>query len=299
MTDRMTRSEVGNNRISLSQTDRVAIVAGGGSLPLAVARGLEAEGHRPFVVLTAGEVDDPAAFSKYEQTTLALEHIGRLIPTFKRNRISHVVLAGGINRRPVLWKIRLTFGLLKILPRVVSRLRGGDNAVLSALVEEIEANGFRVVGAHQIVPDLLAVPGPLGSNSPSERDRRDLDAAYQAAIAIGALDIGQAAVAVGGRAIALEGIEGTDGLLARVRDLRSHGRLGGAKGGVLVKCAKPYQELRADLPTIGPLTVDAAHAAGLAGIGVEAGHSLVLDAEEVAARADRLGLFVVGLESRR
>jgi DUF1009 family protein len=105
-------------------------------------------------------------------------------------------------------------------------------------------------------------------------------------------------VAIGGRVIALEGIEGTNGMLERVKDLRQHGRLAGKAGGVLVKCAKPRQEMRADMPTIGPQTVELAHAAGLSGVGIEAGRSLVMDGPDMIALADRLGLFVVGLEAR-
>ena len=106
------------------------------------------------------------------------------------------------------------------------------------------------------MPDLLAGEGVMTRAKPTAADRKDLAAAFAAAKAIGALDIGQAAVAIGGRAIALEGVEGTDGLLARARALRSHGRLAGKKRGVIVKCAKPGQELRADLPAIGPQTVE-------------------------------------------
>lgn len=296
MTSRTRESEPIREAVVLSAGDRIAIIAGSGALPVALAKGLERQGYRPFIIATRGEVDDPAAFAAFDGISLALEEIGRLVPALKKNRITHAVLAGGIGRRPNWKKLRPSMGLLRMLPVVISRLARGDNAVLSALVEHIEANGIRVIGAHQILPDLLAAPGPLGAHVPTDRDRRDIDAAYEAALAIGALDIGQAAVAVGGRAIALEGIEGTDGLLERVRDLRTHGRIGGARGGVLVKCAKPGQELRADLPTIGPLTVDSAHAAGLAGIAVEADRSLVLEAAEVAARADRFGLFVVGLK---
>lgn len=296
MTSRTRGSEPSSEPVVLSPRDRIAIIAGSGALPVALARGLEGRGHRPFVVTARGEVDDPATFAAFEGISLALEEIGRLVPALKQNSITHVVLAGGIGRRPNWKKLRPSVGLLRMLPVVISRLAKGDNAVLSALVQHIEENGIRVVGAHQILPDLLAVPGPLGTHAPTDRDRRDIEAAYEAALAIGALDIGQAAVAVGGRVIALEGIEGTDGLLERVRDLRTHGRIGGASGGVLVKCAKPGQELRADLPTVGPLTVDTVHAAGLAGIAVEADRSLVLAATEVVARADALGLFVFGLK---
>jgi hypothetical protein len=154
------------------------------------------------------------------------------------------------------------------------------------------------LGAHQVVPELIAAEGCHTKARPQAAERRGIEAARTAAEAIGLLDIGQAAVAVGGRVIALEGIEGTDGLLARVRDLRGHGRLAGRSGGVLVKCAKPGQEARADLPSIGPNTVEAAHAAGLAGIAVEAGHSLVLDGPAMIEKADALGLFVIGLPAR-
>jgi DUF1009 family protein len=186
-----------------------------------------------------------------------------------------------------------------MLPRLVPALGRGDNALLGTVVKLIEGLGPKVVGAHELVPDLLAEEGVMTKARPTSADRRDLDAAFAAAKAIGALDIGQAAVAVGGRVIAVEGIEGTDGLLARAKALRAHPRLSGKRRGVVVKCAKPGQELRADLPTIGPQTVRAAHEAGLAGIGVEAAHSLILDRETVRSAADSLGLFVVGLSGDR
>ena len=182
--------------------------------------------------------------------------------------------------------MRPSLALLGVLPRLVSSLAKGDNALLKAIVGLIEESGVKVVGAHEIVPDLLAGEGVMTRAKPTAADRSDLAAAFAAAKAIGALDIGQAAVAIGGRVIALEGIEGTDGLLARTVSCATHGRLAGKKRGVLVKCAKPGQELRADMPAIGPQTVTAAHAAGLAGIGVEAGRSLILDYETVSRRAD-------------
>ncbi|RWG64886.1 UDP-2,3-diacylglucosamine diphosphatase LpxI, partial [Mesorhizobium sp.] len=129
------------------------------------------------------------------------------------------------------------------------------------------------VGAHEIVPDLAAGEGTLTKAGPKQSDWRDIEAGRAAAKAIGELDIGQAAIAIGGRVIALEGIEGTKGLLERTRELRGHGRLAGK---------------------IGPQTVEAAHAAGLAGIAVEAGRSLILEGPATLARANALGLFIVG-----
>ncbi len=149
--------------------------------------------------------------------------------------------------------MRLNAGLLAVVPLVVSALAHGDDGLLKVVVRGLEARGFKVVGAHQVVPELVASEGLWTKTSPQKADWRDIEAARAAAEAIGALDIGQGAVAVGGRAIALEGIEGTDAMLERVRDLRGHGRLAGkARAACWVKCAKPGQELRADMPAVGP-----------------------------------------------
>lgn len=281
--------------VRLVQGDRVAIVAGSGRLPLDVAEGLSAAGHRPLVLAVEGEADanfDPA---QADLEPMRLESFARTFDGMRRRGVTHLVLAGGIKRRPRFRDIVPTWSLLRYLPRVAAALRRGDNGLLAMLVAGLEGEGFKVVGAHQLVPDLVVESGPLTAVRPLVTDRADLDAAFAAAKALGGLDIGQAAVSIGGRVIAVEGIEGTDGLLARVRDLRGHGRIAGRTRGALVKCAKPSQELRADLPTIGPDTVDAAHAAGLAGIGVESGRAIVLQRTDTVRRADALGLFVVGL----
>lgn len=270
------------------------MIAGGGLLPVEVAQGLVAQGSDPFVIQVEGETD-PSTFAAFDGATLTLEEMGLLVPLLRREGIARVVLAGNIERRPRWWRLRPTLEVLRMIRAVLASRVSGDDGALSRLVRYLEGRGIEVLGAHEIVPDLLAPEGFLTRRRPNDADRRDLAAAEEAARAIGVLDIGQGAVAVGGRVIALEGIEGTDGLLERVRTLRDHGRIAGERGGVLVKCAKPQQELRADLPTIGPVTVVEAHAAGLAGIGVEAGRSIVLESGAVVRRANELGLFVVGL----
>lgn len=285
-------------RIRFGADSRVGVVAGGGRLPEAVANALEAQGRRPFVVIVEGEADPAGPLSAHDHGLLTLEEFASLVPLLKRNGVTHVVLAGEIKRRPRLSKMRMNLSLLATLPRIALELTLGDDGLLRAVLRYIERRGIRVVGAHEVVPELIALEGCHTRIGPQKADWRDIDKAHQAAKAIGALDIGQGAVAIGGRVVALEGIEGTDGLLARVKDLRGHGRLAGKTRGVLVKCAKPGQEARADLPSIGPNTVDMAHDAGLAGIAVEAGHSLVLDGPSLIARADALGLFVIGLPEK-
>lgn len=291
----MTKTEIAGTKLDLAPGARVGIIAGGGSLPVEVAAGLAGRGHSPVVIMIEGEVDRKSDLAGYEHANLALEDIGSLVSLLRRRKISHLVLAGEVRRRPRLIDLRLSLGLLAVVPSMIMALASGDDGLLKVLTRGLEARGVRVVGAHEIVPELVAAEGSLTKAAPRKSDWRDIRAAHAAAKAIGALDIGQAAVAIGGRAIALEGIEGTHGLLERTRQLRGHGRLAGRTRGVLVKCAKPGQELRADLPSIGPFTVEAAHAAGLAGIAVEAGRSLVLEGPATIARANALGLFVIGL----
>ena len=274
---------------------RVAVIAGGGALPQAVVHTLAAKGLDPFVVVVEGEAQPAGAFAHVDHAIMSVEDFGRLIPRLKKEQIGRLVMAGDVTRRPRLSAIRWSLSTLALIPRVASALRRGDDGLLRAVINVIEDAGIRVIGAHEIVPDLLAPSGLMTKVAPTAADQRDIEAGSEAAIALGRLDIGQGAIAIGGRVIALEGIEGTDGLLERTAHMRGHGRLAGKARGVLVKRCKPQQEHRADLPAMGPATVTAAHAAGLVGIAVEAGRSFILDFDRTVARADELGMFVVGL----
>src|SRR5690606_2264533 len=232
--------------------------------------------HRPLVVAIEGEaVFDPSS-ERYELMPINLAHIGTLIPMLKRRGVTHLVMAGGVESRPPLKNLRIRPGFLLFLPKLLWAYARGDDDLLSTLIAYVESHGIHVVGAHEVAPELLAAQQVMTRARPTEADERDISAGLEAARAIGRLDIGEAAVAIGGRAIALDGIEGTDGLLRRAIELRSHGRLAGTKRGVLVPCAKPGQGTRADLPTSGPRRVSDAHAAGLAGVAVEAGRSFIL-----------------------
>lgn len=271
------------------------MIAGGGALPVSVVRTLVANGLEPLVAVVSGEASS-ADFAGAQCFSVSVEDVGPLVGRLRAEGVRRVVMAGNIERRPRLSRVRWSWRLLLSLPRLLGGLKRGDDGLLRAVIALFEANGMRVVAAHEVVPDLLTPEGILTHAKPSPRDMRDIEAAAAAARAIGLLDIGQAAVAIGGRAIALEGIEGTDGLLARTADMRGHGRLAGKGGGALVKCCKPQQDRRADLPAIGPDTISAARAAGLAGIALDAGRSFILDFERTVALADDADLFIVGLK---
>lgn len=276
------------------QGDRLAIIAGAGRLPHDVAEAARDAGDEPFIVALAGDVDrDWGAFEHIEIGTGDFAALDR---AFRDRSIGRVVLSGGVRRRPEWREIRPTLRQIFKVPAILRILVGsGDDAVLRMVIALIEGNGYRVVGAQEIVPNLLAETGPITQARPGEMDRKDIATGRKAALALGDLDVGQGAVVVGGRIVALEGVEGTDAMLARVAELRAEGRISPRRKGVLVKCCKPRQEERADLPSIGLSTVENAAAAGLAGIAVEAGRALVLDRERMIDAANAAGLFVIGI----
>lgn len=274
---------------------RLAIIAGGGRLPHHVADAARAHGENPYIIALTGEAGD--GWGGYDSCTLGIGNFRDISATFRNEGIDRVVLSGGVQRRPEWRDIRPTLKTLSRVPAVLKTLiSGGDDAVLKMAIALIEASGARVIGVQDIVPELLADIGPIGRISPDDDDQRDIAAATAAANALGKLDVGQGAIAVGGRVVALEGPEGTDAMIARVAGLRRDGRISQRRRGVLVKLCKPQQDLRADLPSIGPSTVESALAAGLAGIAVEAGRALVLERAATIDLADRSGLFVTGLD---
>jgi DUF1009 family protein len=274
--------------------DRLAIIAGGGLLPRYVAEAARARGETPYILALRNEAGDD--WSDFDHEVISIGNYAGIGAAFRRHGIGRAVLSGWVRRRPEWRDIHAPLRMLLAVPSVVrTLLKGGDDAVLRMVIRLIEAEGVRVVGAHEIVPDLLGCEGPLGKVAPDRDAEADIAAATAAAQALGRLDVGQGAVAVGGRVVALEGAEGTDGMLERVAALRAAGRISQRRKGVLVKLCKPGQDMRADLPAIGVETLSRARAAGLAGIAVEAGRSLVLERDAIIAEADAHGLFVTGV----
>nr|WP_174826418.1 LpxI family protein [Rhizobium ruizarguesonis] len=273
----------------------MAIIAGGGLLPSYVAEAARAAGENPVIVALKDESD--RRWEGYDHAVIAIGDFAALEGLLNRYGIGRVVMSGSVRRRPEWREVRPTLRTLMKMPAAIrTLLSGGDDTVLQMVIRLIEGNGRRVVGAHEIAPDLLAAVGPLGTAIPGEEDRRDINRAAEAAEMLGRLDVGQGAVAIGGRIVALEGPEGTDEMLERVAGLRAAGRISPRRRGALVKLCKPQQDIRADLPAIGVSTVLNAKKAGLAGVAVEAGRSLVLDRAAVLKAADEAGLFVCGID---
>jgi len=268
-------------------TGRLGIVAGGGRLPQRLLEACRAAGRDVFVLALEGAAE-PETVRGVPHAWCRLGAAVTGLSLLRENNVTELVLAGSV-RRPSLGALRPDWRAAKLFARIGYRAVG-DDGLLSAIVSELEREGFRVLGVDQLLDGEIAGAGPLGTVQPSSQSQADIEHGLRIARAMGALDIGQAVVIQQGLVLGIEAIEGTDELIRRCAVLRREG-----PGGVLVKVEKPGQERRADRPTIGPRTVVLAAEAGLLGIAVEADATIVLDRDEVIRAADRAGLFVVGV----
>lgn len=267
---------------------KLAILAGGGTLPARIADAVRGQGREIFIVAFDGHTD-PETVAGVPHVWSRFGAAGTILRRLHEEGVGEVVLAGPV-KRPSFTELMPDWRTARFLARVGTRALG-DDGLLRAVVREVEEDGFRVVGLHDLLKDLLTVIGPVGRLVPDADADRDIARAVEVARAMGAMDVGQGAVVQQGLVLAVEAIEGTDAMLDRCAALARPG-----PGGVLVKVKKPKQDRRIDLPTMGVTTVEKAAAAGLRGIAVEAGGSLLVDRPAVAEAADRLGLFVVGIE---
>lgn len=278
-----------------SQTSSaVGVIAGGGAMPFAVADSLLARGGRPVLFALQGACD-PKEVERFRHHWISVGQVGRATRLFRAEGCRDLIFIGTL-MRPALSEIRLDWGTLRVLARVWAAFRGGDDHLLSGIGRILEQDGFRMVGIKDVAPDLLAPEGCLAGAKPDDDATADIARGREVLRALSPFDIGQAVIVIDGHVVAVEDIEGTDGLLARVARLRKEGRIRAKAGrGVLVKAPKSSQDLRFDLPAIGPRTIDGAAAAQLAGIAVVAGNTIVVEPQAVIEAADTAGLFVTGL----
>ncbi|WP_029584509.1 LpxI family protein [Bradyrhizobium sp. URHD0069] len=279
---------------ALEISSPVGLIAAGGVMPFAVADSLTARGINPVLFALKGACD-PVAVERFRHHWISVGQLGRAVKLFRAEDCRDLVFIGTLVR-PALSEIRLDWGTLRVIGRVWAAFRGGDDHLLSGIGRILEQDGFRMVGIKDVAPDLLMPEGCLTDKSPDESAAADIARGREVLRALSPFDIGQAAVVIDGHVVGVEDIEGTDGLLARVARLRAEGRIRArAARGVLVKAPKSGQDLRFDLPTMGPQTVEGAAVAGLAGIAIVAGNTIVVDPQSVIEAADAAGLFVTGL----
>jgi UDP-2,3-diacylglucosamine hydrolase len=279
---------------ALEISSPVGLIAAGGVMPFAVADSLIARGINPVLFALRGSCD-PVKVARFRYHWISIGQISRLTKLLRSENCRDLVFIGTLVR-PALSEIRLDWGTLRVIPHVLAAFRGGDDHLLSGIGGILERDGFRMVGIKDVAPDLLMPEGCLTRASPDENAAADIARGREVLHALSPFDIGQATIVIDGHVVGVEDIEGTDGLLARVARLRAEGRIRARTArGALVKAPKSGQDLRFDLPTMGPRTVEGAAAAQLAGIAIVAGNTIVVDPQTVIEAADAARLFVTGL----
>lgn len=276
----------------MANTRHIGLIAGGRDLPLHVAKSVVQSGDR----LTVIELDPDCPIGQFEGAQrLPLAKFGKVLKTMEKAGVTHVCLAGQVGR-PDFSNFKPDLSAMRYLPGTLKAAKEGDDALMRHVMGIFEARGFEIISAQALCQVLLLDAGPIGLHSISADQRADAQRAMEVAELIGEKDIGQGAVVANGVVLAVEAQEGTDAMLERVVQLPEAIR-GNAlsRAGVLAKRLKPGQDVRVDLPTIGPRTVELAAAAGLAGIIADAGEAFVIDRAETIRLADEHGLFVVGL----
>lgn len=279
---------------ALQISSPVGLIAAGGVMPFAVADSLIARGIDPVLFALKGACDS-AAVQRFRHHWISVGQLGRAEKLFRAENCRDLLFIGTLVR-PALSEIRLDWATVRAIGRVWAAFRGGDDHLLSGIGRILEQDGFRMVGIRDVAPDLLMPAGCITRAAPDENAGADIARGREVLRALSPFDIGQAAIVIDGHVVGVEDIEGTDGLLARVARLRAEGRIRAkAARGVLVKAPKSGQDLRFDLPTMGPRTVEGAAAAQLAGIAVIAGNTIVVEPQVMIEAADAAGLFVTGV----
>lgn len=267
---------------------KLGIIAGGGSIPKMLIEHCAAQGRDFFVLAIEGNADKALITDDIPHQWIRIGQAGTGFKRFAEEKVQDVIMIGTIKRPgffDLVPDLRTTAFFAKVGAKAL-----GDDGILRALVNEIEAEGMTVRGIHEVMSDLLVKPGILGRHKPDKQALVDIRRGIDVALALGKLDVGQSVVVQQGLVLGVEGIEGTDELIRRCGEYRRKG-----DGGVLVKLRKPQQDMRIDLPTIGPRSVSRAQKSGLRGIVVHVGNGLIVDEAETIRLADKAGLFIMGI----
>lgn len=278
---------------SAAQAGTLGIVCGGGSFPVAVADAVVKTGRPVVLVGFYGYADSSIERFPHEWTHFGA--FGKLVSLLRKHNAREIVAVGSVYR-PRLKDFRLDLTTLRILPRLAKLYRGGDDHLLSGVIQLVHDHGFRMISVADVAPNITVPEGVLGHHRPNDDDEADIRFGHALLRSLGPFDVGQAAAVSGQRVLAIEAAEGTAGMMARLAEMRASGKLRLAdKAGVLVKAPKPGQDRRIDLPAVGAETVQQAVTAGLRGIAVEAGGTIVPDLAAMVRAADEAGIFLIGI----
>tara|TARA_R110002072_G_scaffold3318_28_gene24340 strand:+ start:169 stop:969 length:801 start_codon:yes stop_codon:yes gene_type:complete len=256
----------------------LALIAGNGALPFQVA---DAQAERPLICVFGDSQPDNLT----ADITFRLETLGSLLLDLGTRGVTQVCFCGGIDR-PSFDPAKLDAETAALVPMLQKALMAGDNGALQVVKDIFEQTGFTVVGADQLVPDLVAPPGVLSDKWPDAQMRRDAARGEAVLAGLAPLDIGQACVIGAEQVLGIETMGGTDHLL---NTLPANAR---GVAAILCKGPKDGQIREIDMPTIGPATIEQAHKAGLVGVVVDAGDVIILDADGCTKLADKFGMVL-------
>ncbi len=271
---------------------RLAILCGDGGFPLEVAADARRAGREPFLIGVIGSSDP--GIEAYPHVWVRMGEVGKLFGALKARGVAEMAMVGAM-RRPEFSDLRLDWGAVRRAAELAQLFRRGDNGLLTGLAAIFEREGVRIVGVHEVAPRLVAPAGLLGARAASPEDEADIAFGTRLLTALSDFDAGQCAIVAANRVLAIEAAEGTDAMLKRVAEMRQSGRLRhSGPAGVLVKTPKRGQDLRLDMPAIGPDTIAGAARANLRGVALAAGAVLVAGRDRCVREADAAGLFVIG-----
>jgi UDP-2,3-diacylglucosamine hydrolase len=266
----------------------LGIIAGSGPLPAHVARAAQAAGREVFIVGLEGHAE-AARIAPFPHTFMRMGAAVRMLALLREKGCRDLVLVGPV-KRPSFRDLRPDAEGVRLLARIGRAAFAGDDGLLKAVIRVLGEEGFRVLGAHEVLGGLIGRAGLLTKAAPDDQAQADIGRGIAVCRALGAADVGQGCVVQVGIVLAVEAVEGTDAMLSRCGALAWPG-----PGGVLVKLVKPGQDRRADLPTIGAQTVQSAVAAGVRGLAFEGGGTIIMDRDAMVAAADAAGFFILGL----
>lgn len=264
---------------------KIGLIAGSGQFPFLCARAARSRGLTVIAVAHRQETDPALAALVDELHWVYVGQLGKIIRILKAAGVTQALMAGGVNRGRLFRHFRPDLRALSVLRRVGP---GKDDQLLRAVAEEMEREGITIEPATLFQEELLAPAGPLTRHRPNRRQQADIAFGYQMAKEIGRLDLGQCVVVRNQVVTAVEAVEGTD------EAIRRGGRLAGP-GAVVVKVAKPQQDLRFDQPAVGLGTIATMAEVGARVLAIEAGTTIIFDREEMLRRADQEGIAVWGI----
>lgn len=264
----------------------LALIAGNGAYPFAAVRGARASGVARIVAVAFENETNPALAGEVDDIAwLRVGQLGRLLSYLQASGATHALMAGQIAPKN-LFDLRPDMKALLLLARLRER---NAESIFGAIADEMSKVGVELLPATTFLDDLLARPGLLAGPRLSRREEMDIQFGFRIAKQTSQLDIGQTVVVKGGTVLAVEAFEGTNAAVQRGGEL-------GRGGAIMVKVSKPNQDLRFDVPVIGPLTLDAAHAAKVRVIGIEAGKTLLLEPEKLADLARERRISIYGIQ---